>query len=68
MTMTDNDNLPDWDVGPDPAGKDPGRLARYAAGRVGWLGRGSAVPDGPVGRVGDRRMRRVRCMAVSFDG
>ena len=31
MTMTDNDNLPDWDVGPDPAGKDPGRLARYEA-------------------------------------
>ena len=31
MTMTDNDNLPDWDVGPDPAAKDPGRLARYEA-------------------------------------
>jgi voltage-gated potassium channel len=31
MTMTDNDNLPDWDVGPGPAAKDPGRLARYEA-------------------------------------
>ncbi len=31
MTMTDNDNLPRWDVGPDPAVKDPGRLARYEA-------------------------------------
>jgi voltage-gated potassium channel len=31
MTMTDKDNRPDWDVGPDPAGKDPGRLARYEA-------------------------------------
>ena len=31
MTMTDNDNRPDWDVGPVPAGKDPGRLARYEA-------------------------------------
>jgi voltage-gated potassium channel len=29
--MTDNDNLPDWDVGPDLAAKDPGRLARYEA-------------------------------------
>jgi voltage-gated potassium channel len=29
MAMTDNDNLPDWDVGPRPAAKDPGRLARY---------------------------------------
>src|SRR6516164_7855437 len=31
MTMTDNDNRPDWDVGPGPAGMDPGRLARYEA-------------------------------------
>ena len=31
MPMTDNDNLPDWDVGAGPAGKDPGRLARYEA-------------------------------------
>jgi voltage-gated potassium channel len=31
MAMTDNDNRPDWDVGPDPAGKDPDRLARYEA-------------------------------------
>jgi voltage-gated potassium channel len=31
MPMTDNDNLPDWDVGPDLAAKDPGRLAGYEA-------------------------------------
>ena len=31
MAMTDNDNLPDWDVGADPAAKDPGRLAQYEA-------------------------------------
>jgi voltage-gated potassium channel len=31
MTMTDNDSPPDWDAGPDPAAKDPGRLARYEA-------------------------------------
>ena len=31
MTMADNDNRPDWDVGPGPAGMDPGRLARYEA-------------------------------------
>jgi voltage-gated potassium channel len=31
MTMTDNHNLPDWDVGQDPAAKDQGRLARYEA-------------------------------------
>jgi tetratricopeptide (TPR) repeat protein len=49
----------------------PGKAAAVGlerAGPVGWLARGSPVRCGPVSRASERLIRRMRFIAMSFDG